>query len=122
MTVGPNGVPDQILDTQIKRSIDSQLVAKGLTQVDGDKAELLVRYRVAVDRQKQWNATGMGDLFRSPGLGTAMRAPQPQPAQTLTSELSFSICTTLPRNSWFGQATQRKPSAPAKTRRKTREV
>jgi hypothetical protein len=72
VTVGTNGVPDQILDTQIKRSIDSQLVAKGLTQVDGDKAELLVRYRVAVDRQKQWNATGMGDLFRSPGLDTAM--------------------------------------------------
>lgn len=72
VTVGPNGVPDQILDTQIKQSIDSQLVAKGLTQVDGDKAELLVRYRVAVDRQKQWNATGMGDLFLSPGLDTAM--------------------------------------------------
>jgi Domain of unknown function (DUF4136) len=72
VTVGPNGVPDQILDTQIKQSIDSQLVAKGLTKVDADRADLLVRYRVAVDRQKQWNATGMGDLFRSPGLETAM--------------------------------------------------
>ena len=72
VTVGPNGVPDQILDTQIKQSIDFQLVAKGLTKVDADRADLLVRYRVAVDRQKQWNATGMGDLFRSPGLDTAM--------------------------------------------------
>jgi Domain of unknown function (DUF4136) len=72
VTVGPNGAPDQILDTQIKQSIDSQLVAKGLTKVDADKADLLVRYRVAVDRQKQWNATGTGDLFRSPGLDTAM--------------------------------------------------
>ena len=72
VAVGPNGVPDQILDTQIKQSIDSQLVAKGLTKVDTDKADLFVLYRVAVDRQKQWNATGMGDLFRSPGLDTAM--------------------------------------------------
>jgi hypothetical protein len=69
---GPNGVPDQILDTQIKQSIDSQLVAKGLKKVDADKADLLIRYRVSVDKQKQWHATGGGDLFRSPGLDTAM--------------------------------------------------
>ncbi len=31
VTVGLNGDPDEILDAQIKRSIDSQLVAKGLT-------------------------------------------------------------------------------------------
>jgi len=72
VTVGPTGVPDQILDTQIKQSIDSQLAAKGLTKVDGDKADLLVRYQVAVDREKQWNATGIGDIFRSPGISTAV--------------------------------------------------
>ena len=72
VTIGPSGVPDEILDAQIKQSIDSQLVSKGLTKVLGDKADLVIRYRVAVDRQKQWNATGTGDLFRSPGLDTAI--------------------------------------------------
>ena len=72
VTTGPNGVPDQILETQIKQSIDSQLAAKGLARVDGDKADLLIRYQVVVDREKQWNATGVGDIFRSPGIATAM--------------------------------------------------
>jgi Domain of unknown function (DUF4136) len=72
VTIGPNGVPDEILNSQIKQSVDSQLVAKGLTKVDGDKADLVIRYRVSVDRQKQWNATGIGDLVRSPGFDTAM--------------------------------------------------
>ena len=70
--IGPNGVPDQILDSQIKDSINSQLMAKGLTRVEGDKADLFIRYQVAVDKERQWNATGMGDIFRSPGMSTAM--------------------------------------------------
>jgi hypothetical protein len=72
VTIGPNGAPDQILDTQIRQSIDSQLAAKGLTKVDGDKVDLLVRYQVAVSKEKEWNATGMGDVFRWPGMSTAM--------------------------------------------------
>jgi hypothetical protein len=72
VTIGPSGAPDQILDTQIKQSIDAKLAAKGLAKVDGDKADLFVRYQVAVDKERQWNATGMGDIFRSPGLSTAM--------------------------------------------------
>ena len=71
VTIGPSGVPDQILDTQIKQSIDSQLAAKGLTKVDNDKADLLVRYQVAVSKEKEWNATGMDDVFRWPGMSTA---------------------------------------------------
>ena len=71
VTVGPNGAPDQILDTQIKQSIDFQLAAKGLTKVDADKTDLLVRYHLAVSKEKQWNATGMGDVLRWPGMSTA---------------------------------------------------
>jgi len=72
VTIGPSGASDQILDGQIKQSIDSQLMAKGLTKVDSDKADLLVRYQVAVDKEKEWTATGLGDVFRSPGIATAM--------------------------------------------------
>src|SRR6202021_2338105 len=48
------GQPDQILDAQVKQAVDSQMAAKGLTKVvDGDKAELLLGYQLAIDREKQ---------------------------------------------------------------------
>ena len=51
--------PNQIVDQEIKQSIDSQLAAKGLTKTDADNADLYIGYQVAVDQQKQWNAWGM---------------------------------------------------------------
>jgi hypothetical protein len=65
VTIGETGAPDQILDAQIKQSIDSQLVAKGLTRVDTDKPDLLIRYQVAVTKEREWNANGQG--FGFPG-------------------------------------------------------
>lgn len=52
--------PNQIIDAEIKQSIDAQLAAKGLTQTDSDKADLYIGYQVAVDQEKQWNAWGTG--------------------------------------------------------------
>jgi len=64
--------PNQILDAQIKASIDSQLAAKGLTKTDGDKVDLLVGYQTSLDQEKQWNAYGMGGGPRwGGGMGTA---------------------------------------------------
>lgn len=63
--------PNQIVDAQIKQSIDSQLASKGLTKTDGEKADLLVGYQIAVDKEKQWNAYGMGGGVRFGGMGTA---------------------------------------------------
>ena len=62
--------PNQIVDAQIKSSVDSQLAAKGLTKTDDDKADLLVGYQVAVDKEKQWNAYSMGGA-RFGGMGSA---------------------------------------------------
>lgn len=45
--------PDQIVDQEIKQSIDSQLASKGLTKTEGDQADLYVGYQVAVGREKQ---------------------------------------------------------------------
>ena len=59
------GQPDQILDTQVKQAVDSQMEAKGLTKVvDGDKADLLLGYQLAIDREKQVNgfANGWGGV------------------------------------------------------------
>jgi hypothetical protein len=64
--------PNQIVDAQIKQSVDSQLVAKGLTRSDDDKANLYIGYQVAVNKEKQWNAYGMGGGIRwGGGMATA---------------------------------------------------
>ena len=57
------GQPDQILDAQVKQAIDSQMAAKGFNKVeDGSKADLLLGYQLAIDREKQINGmvNGMG--------------------------------------------------------------
>jgi hypothetical protein len=71
VTIGEGGRPDQILDAQIRQSIDSQLAAKGFTKVDSDKADLLVRYQVGVTKEREWNAYGRGFGFPLPDSGTA---------------------------------------------------
>jgi hypothetical protein len=64
--------PNQILDTQIKDAINSQLQGKGLTLTDSDKADLYVGYQTTLDQQRQWNAYGMGGGWRfGGGMGTA---------------------------------------------------
>ena len=63
--------PNQIVDAQIKNSVDSQLATKGLTKTDNDNADLYIGYQVAVDQEKQWNAYGMGGGVRFGGMGTA---------------------------------------------------
>jgi len=62
LAIEGRGAPDQILDTQIMQAIDTQLNAKGLTKVEGDKADLLVGYRVGITKEREWNGyrTGFG--------------------------------------------------------------
>jgi uncharacterized protein DUF4136 len=55
------GQPDQILDAQVKQAVDSQMAAKGLTKViDGDKADLLLGFQLAFDRERQINGFADG--------------------------------------------------------------
>ena len=55
------GRPDQILDTQVKQAIDSQMAAKGFTKVaDGGKPDLLLGYQLAIDQEKQINGFANG--------------------------------------------------------------
>lgn len=64
--------PDQILDGQIKQSIESQLAAKGFTKTDSDTADLFVAYQVSITQEKQWSAYGGGVGFRmGRGMATA---------------------------------------------------
>jgi Domain of unknown function (DUF4136) len=63
--------PNQIVDAEIKQSVDSQLVEKGFTKTDSDSANMYVGYQTAIDQEKQWNAYGMGGGIRWGGMGTA---------------------------------------------------
>jgi hypothetical protein len=63
--------PNQIMDAEIKQSVDSQMASKGFTKTDSDKADLYVGYQIAVDQEKQWNAYGMGGGVRFGGMGSA---------------------------------------------------
>ena len=63
--------PDQIIDAQIKESVDSQLSSKGFTKTDSDNADLYVGYQIAVNQEKQWNAYGMGGGIRFGGMASA---------------------------------------------------
>jgi hypothetical protein len=65
--------PNQIVDAEIKQSIDSQLASKGLTKTEGDKADLYIGYQVAVNQEKQWNAWGTGRGFGG-GMGSATQS------------------------------------------------
>jgi Domain of unknown function (DUF4136) len=58
--------PNDIVDKQIKSTIDSQLLVKGLTAVDNDDANLYLAYQTAVGSEKQFTSfsSGMG-----PGWG-----------------------------------------------------
>jgi len=51
--------PNSIMDEQIKRAIDAQLVTKGLSKTE-DNPDLYVTYQVAINQEKQWNAYSSG--------------------------------------------------------------
>jgi len=63
--------PNQLLDQQIRQSIDSQLAAKGFTKTDADNADLDVGYQVSISQQQQWNAYGTGGMGWRMGGGMA---------------------------------------------------
>jgi Domain of unknown function (DUF4136) len=52
--------PNQLVDAQIKQSIDGQLALKGLRRIEGDNPDLYVVYQAAVNQEKQWNAYSSG--------------------------------------------------------------
>jgi hypothetical protein len=74
VTVEGATYPNQILDAQIKQSIDGQLAAKGLTKTDGEKADLLIGYQASIDQEKQWNAYSTGGMRWGGGMATAQQS------------------------------------------------
>jgi Domain of unknown function (DUF4136) len=50
--------PDQIMDAEIKQSIDAQLASRGMTKTDSDQADLYIGYQIAVNQETQWDVSG----------------------------------------------------------------
>jgi Domain of unknown function (DUF4136) len=71
VSIEGGGHPNQIVDAEIKQSVDSHLASKGLTKTDSDKADLYIGYQIAVDQEKQWNGFGMGGGIRWGGMASA---------------------------------------------------
>src|ERR1700724_441948 len=46
--------PDQIMDAEIKQSVDAQLASRGMTKTDSDKADLYIGYQTAINQEMQW--------------------------------------------------------------------
>ena len=63
--------PDQIMDAEIKQSVDSQLASKGLTKTDSDKADLYIGYKTAVNHETQWDAWGSRAFGTGSGTWTS---------------------------------------------------
>ena len=55
----PNRVPDQLIDSDIKRAIDEQLTQKGLTRVEKG-ADLYVGYQAVINEEKGINLNAFG--------------------------------------------------------------
>jgi hypothetical protein len=105
--------PNQIVDAQIKQSVDSQLSSKGLTKTDNDNADLYVGYQVSVDQEKQWNAYGMGGV-RFGGMASA---------QSSTISVGTLVLDMYDRSAkqlvWTGNAT--KTLDPSKSQEKNQQ-
>jgi hypothetical protein len=87
------GQPDQILDAQVKQAVDSQMAAKGFTKVvDGGKADLLLGFQLAIDREKQINgfANGWGGYGWS-GWGPWGGSPDSFSADTSTINIGTFV-------------------------------
>ena len=57
-----------LVDKQIKDSIDAELATKGLTKVEGDDANLYIGYQPAVGQEKQFTSYSTGYGY-GPGWG-----------------------------------------------------
>lgn len=57
-----NKPPNELVEKQIRESIDAELAKKGLTQSLSDEADLFIGYQVAIDSEKQYTtySTGYG--------------------------------------------------------------
>jgi len=75
---------NNLVDEQIKTSIEAELAKKGLTKVTGDEANLYVAYQVTVSQEKEFSSystdfgygPGWGRGWYGGGMGSTMTTGQ----------------------------------------------
>jgi len=87
----PGRVPDQLIDQDIKRSIDEQFAQKGLTKVEKD-ADLCVGYQAVIDLEKgitlsAWGTRGGPAAWGGWDSGTVMGQTSAIPVGVLLVDL-----------------------------------
>jgi hypothetical protein len=97
-------VPDQLIDRDIKRSIDEQLAQKGLTKIEKD-ADLYVGYQAVIDLEKGINLSAWGTRGGPGGwdTGTATGQTSTIPVGMLLVDLFDSAKKQL---IWRGDASK----------------
>src|SRR5215831_11110039 len=78
---------DQMVDNQIRSTIDAELAKKGLTKTESDNADLYVGYQVAINTEKQVN-TFSSDFGYGGGWGYYGRGYGGMGSTTSTSTTS----------------------------------
>ena len=101
--------PNQILDDQIMRAIDTQLASKGLTKTE-DNPDLYVTYQAALNQEKQWNSYstggdmwGWGGWRGWGGMSTTTTTSQTINVGTLSCDI-YDVATK--KQIWRGDATK----------------
>jgi len=115
--------PNQLIDSQIKQSIDRQLSTKGLQRTDNDFADLYVGYQAAVNQEKQWNSYssggdmwGYGGWYGWGGMSTTTTTSSTINIGTLNLDV-YDVATK--KQVWRGEATKTlgNPKSPEKLQR-----
>jgi hypothetical protein len=101
---------DDLVNNQIRSSIDQQLASKGLTKTDSDTADLYVGYQVAINTEKQattWNdGWGYGPGWGAWGMG-GMGMSQTTTSTLYVGTLAVDMYDVSQKNTvWRGMATK----------------
>ncbi len=112
--------PNDILDEQIRRSIDAELAQKGLTKQDSGIPDLAVVYQVAINKETEWSSFSTGGDYWGwggwggwGGMSSTYGSTSTIHIGTLNLDM-YDIATK--RQIWRGEATKTldPPKDPAK--------
>ena len=115
--------PNQLLDEQIRQSIDAQLAMKGLRRSEDGNVDLYVVYQAAVTQEQQWNAYSTGGDYWGwggwggwGGMSTTTATSSTINIGTLNLDL-YDVATK--KQVWRGEATKTlgNPKTPEKLRK-----
>lgn len=76
---------NDLVDKQVKASIDAQLATKGLVKTEEEKADLLVAYQAAIGQEKQFSSYSSGWGYGS-GWGGGWYGPGGATSTTTTGQ------------------------------------